>query len=492
MILDKTGREGMKRSVDIFKYIFISILSLLVSTQYAMAPFAHIPVSDQMWFAYGGLRMVHGGVMYRDFFDHKGPLLYIIQFVGQKIAGCSGVWLIEIVLFAISLYIMWSIAELYTDNRFIICCALVYITFVYARWNFYGNFTEEYALLPISFSLLTFIRYIRQGKISKEYIILTGIFCGCVLCLRPNMIGVWIGMSITILIMLIYRKNYGEIAKLLVLFVLGIVAVLIPIGIYLFVNNAWNDMVSQYLLFNFRYSGSTWSDRIHTVGKFAVEMCWFGIPILCLVWLYCWHKGYEKYEKWGLYGSLLISVVLANWSGRFYVHYYEVLIPLILIICVVCFDTVYKKLILYRLSIARIIMCGTVLILSANGIRMWGYYTYHNIADHADEKKYEDLAVWIQEKVDTDETLYSTIGTTLYFCCERFPTTKYHAFPAVDLDSCRYLVEERNMELIQNPNDYILVGSDENLDSMLDTLLESDYHVEGAYLDYVLYKYNGS
>lgn len=482
----------MNRRIDSFKWFFVSILSLLVSMAYGMAPFGHIPASDQMWFAYGGLQMLHGGVMYRDFFDHKGPLLYVIQFVGQKIAGYTGVWLLEIVLFAASLYIMWNIAELYTDNRFVICCVLIYITFVYARWNCYGDFAEEFALLPISFSLFIYIKYIRQEKISEWCIFLTGISCGCVLCLRPNMIGVWVGMSLTVFLMLIARKLYGEMAKLLLLFMLGIVAVLLPICLYLLVNNAWNDMVSQYLLFNFRYSGSTWSDRMQTLGKFGIEMCWFGIPLLCALWLYFWNKGYEKLEKWGLYSSLLISVVLANFSGRFYVHYYEVLIPFILVICVVGFDSVYNKLLSYSLSCAKIIMCGIAVLFCAIGIRMWGYYTYHNIADRNDEKRYEDLAVWIQENVDMDETLYSTIGTPIYVFCERFPTTKYHSFPAVDLDVCNYMVEERNMELIQNPNDYILVGRNETLDSMLEILLDGEYHVEDRYLDYILYKYNGS
>ena len=53
-----------------------------------------------------GLGILNGKVPYVDIFDHKGPLLYIIEFVGDALAGFGGIWIIELVLIFVTLVLM--------------------------------------------------------------------------------------------------------------------------------------------------------------------------------------------------------------------------------------------------------------------------------------------------------------------------------------------------------------------------------------------------
>lgn len=53
--------------------------------------------NDSSIFRYVGLEMAKGGMPYRDSFDHKGPLIFIINCFGIWISYYRGVWLIELI-----------------------------------------------------------------------------------------------------------------------------------------------------------------------------------------------------------------------------------------------------------------------------------------------------------------------------------------------------------------------------------------------------------
>lgn len=65
---------------------------------------------DTNVFHYVAAVMAKGGAMYRDTFDHKGPLLYFINYLGLKISYYSGAWLLEFVLLFV--WVVFSLAVL--------------------------------------------------------------------------------------------------------------------------------------------------------------------------------------------------------------------------------------------------------------------------------------------------------------------------------------------------------------------------------------------
>ncbi|HEV3412498.1 MAG TPA: hypothetical protein VG101_08465 [Puia sp.] len=72
---------------------FLLAAGLLLTLLYC--PPVDIPLDDKEVFRYGGWDISRGGIPYRDFFDHKPPLIYFLYFLAH---GSWGLWLIDLAL----------------------------------------------------------------------------------------------------------------------------------------------------------------------------------------------------------------------------------------------------------------------------------------------------------------------------------------------------------------------------------------------------------
>ena len=89
--------------------IFCFCLALAVSTLFRLFPGNNrVPAEDSSVFLYIGKRMTEGKIPYRDLFDHKGPILYFIEYLGIKISKTdyTGVWLLEALNILITIVFM--------------------------------------------------------------------------------------------------------------------------------------------------------------------------------------------------------------------------------------------------------------------------------------------------------------------------------------------------------------------------------------------------
>ena len=66
--------------------------------------------------------MDKGYMTYRDSFDHKGPLLYLINYFGLRISKYSGVWVIEFFAIFVTFYLIYKIGRL--------CCSKFYAVMI--------------------------------------------------------------------------------------------------------------------------------------------------------------------------------------------------------------------------------------------------------------------------------------------------------------------------------------------------------------------------
>jgi len=79
-----------------YSTLFILLAAGILLTLLYCPP-VDIPLDDKEVFRYGGWAISRGDVPYRDFFDHKPPIIYFLYFLGVPL-GSWGLWFIDLAL----------------------------------------------------------------------------------------------------------------------------------------------------------------------------------------------------------------------------------------------------------------------------------------------------------------------------------------------------------------------------------------------------------
>lgn len=186
----------MKKDVFKKQYCFLGLFFLFMLISYGVTSYSSTLTYstvcgnlDSYCYRYMGMLMAKGGIPYRDAFDNKGPLLYLLNCIGYLINKKFGVFIIEYIFMMAYLCVQYAIARRFTDVK----RSVIYTVAALGPIGAFlvGNMTEEYALVFISVGILVYIDYFLFDKRDWYRILICGVSCGAVLMLRPNMIAVW-------------------------------------------------------------------------------------------------------------------------------------------------------------------------------------------------------------------------------------------------------------------------------------------------------------
>lgn len=317
------------------------LYSVLLCFQSFLNPFSKIlPSIDSSVFLYVAEVMENGGLAYADVFDHKGFLLYFIEYVGYHIAGKFGVWCMEILAVFAALVLCFKTARIFA-GRFAAWLTAIGTFLPISAFFDGGNYTEEYALPFIFAALYVFTKYFSDGySISKSGCFILGASLSAVLLLRPNMIAVWLIFIPFIFIHTLVLKKYSLLGRYALWFTLGMSAFLLPFLLYLGFKGILKDFWDVYIIFNFKYTSDALESRLDLLLKFFTMSL---IPSLCTLTVLTAFLSKKTDKSFKLYGfaTLLFTAVTfltIVMSGRAYAHYAITLVP--------CFT--YSLLILFK------------------------------------------------------------------------------------------------------------------------------------------------
>lgn len=277
---------------------------------------------DSSVFIYIAKVILSGGMPYKDVFDHKGPLIYLIDALGLLINENIGIWVIEVITLFVIFFFTYKIAELLKCSYF-----HSYLTIIFGFWTFAvyfdgGNYTEEYACAFIIVSLYIFLKYLISGTVKSYEIIISGISFAAVCMLRINMIALWCVVGAFILIDNVKTNNKPEFLRLFGLFLLGVAIMILPIFLWLYNNGAFSEFIDCYFKFNFLYSSdpafATLKGKIEAMA-FFIQMPAVAISLTILVF-FCVKENNRPIDFVFL-TTLLFSIALSCLSGRTLVHY---------------------------------------------------------------------------------------------------------------------------------------------------------------------------
>ena len=334
--MSEKKKEILQMGLIIFALLFITFV---ICMQSPLNPFSqNIETgADSSVFKYIGWRMHNKEVPYRDIFDHKGPIIYFINYLGVLISYDKGVWFIEYLFMFASLALTYKIFRKFCGKISSLIATLLTFIPLYSYFE-EGNLTEEYALPFIILGLYVFIDFFKNTKKyidsnnKKRFInfniVLCGISFACTFLLRQNMIALWIVFCIATIIFCIKNKLYKELFKYIVSFLIGVLIIAIPVIIYLVVNGAFVDFIKDYFLFNFAYSSSSQNTRIATIFMFLINN--YNILLFIIIItkiIYNIIKKESVFFEISYLFYMIINLIFVCISGKIYYHYGMTLIP---------------------------------------------------------------------------------------------------------------------------------------------------------------------
>ena len=313
-----------------YSLLFLTAACLLLSLLYC--PPVDLVGGDKEIFRYGGLVIFKGGVPYRDFFDHKPPLIFFLN-VTAFLVGEWGFWLIDFGL------VLWATL-------------------------FFFRLCQRYRLpypwlLPLLFNLMIrdFLLEVGLGM-TREYTVIFGMLFFCVMMgtsrYRYLLMGLLGGLtffmqqeqSLTLLPLLVYALvtdlSIPFVGKILRLG-LGFLAIALPLLLFFALHHSLGYLWQDAFLFNFQWytaQRKSMFDHFRTI-KEMLDRVNYEIPFMIAATIGI-ASLFLKHKKKGLLIAALTSLLLSlsqEFMGKreenhAFEHYF---IPLSASICILLF-----------------------------------------------------------------------------------------------------------------------------------------------------------
>ena len=436
-------------------FIVCFAISFLIVIHLNLSPFnSAVPGTDSSVFLYIGKAMHNGDIPYKELFDHKGILLYFIEYFGYLIGFGNqiGVWIIELINLLVTALVLFKIANLFSISN-TVCLLSTYIVLHLSSITFFvgegGNLTEEYALPWISISLYIVVKFFITKEYKRWQIILLGVCFAFVFFLRVNMVGLWGALIVSVLVFFVKRKRIADIFKCSLLFFIGCLLVIAPLMIYFILTDSLYYMIDYYFVFNLSYTGAYSKKGIITFFFDCITFA--GLVNFFIV--YSMLINYKNKVLWVNFITLLFAFVSSGISGLTYAHYGIILIPFFLIPTVISISPLMEK----TKEISRVItkkrVVSLVVLLCVLCVAIYPAVRFYFTL--SEPTTYNELYQYISSKTtEKDDVLILENNVSTYLNTNRHTNNKFF-YQVLPIDVSNRLFEEFLSELDNKPSDYI-------------------------------------
>lgn len=202
-----------------------------------------------------GKGMKNGAVLYRDLYDHKGPLLYVLHMVCAFVSENSflGVYILEVVCAAWFLLECAEILKRFGVQKLLWPALFILAYCCYACYSFSeGDSAEELCMPLCAACLRRTLIYIDSEKdkaVTKKCCRQLGFYTGCLFWIKFTIIGIPVGCMICVLLDRSSRKQ--KIPMRIAQIVEGFIASTLPWLVYFGICHALPDLWEVYFIHNF-------------------------------------------------------------------------------------------------------------------------------------------------------------------------------------------------------------------------------------------------
>ena len=240
---------------------------------------------DEICYRIMSLGWLKGKLPYRDLFDHKGPLTYVIYALGLLLTGKNtlGILFVFSAINAGSFILVYKTIRLFfPEKQSIVGTTIILCLFFAAKNPLFASGTkpDHIILFVLLISEYLYVRGIKayRKKINALFssenekkdssnqkvspvlfgirdMFLIGLCCGAVFMIKMNVCIYFLTFIGFYFLWLLYKKEGKAFFWSCGLFLSGIVLVCLPLFIYYYLNGALSDLIYAYFTFNMKYAG---------------------------------------------------------------------------------------------------------------------------------------------------------------------------------------------------------------------------------------------
>ena len=292
--------------------------------------------SDNAMYLTMGTALSRGYAPYKDIFDHKGPLLFILQAIPQLFTSgymTATVFIQEVLFLWACLLLIGRMARRMDVHA--LAVQMIYLA-VYARLVDGGNLTEEYANL---FTLIGFDALLsvfdtgdglggQDAKALARPALLVGVMAMLAFMTRANNVLVLAGTVCTVALCMLIRRRFAQVGVCAAALLAGCALAAAPIVLWLAGHGALKDAVYGAITHNMMYADTGDVSRITVLlskpyGHYAI----FAAGMTC-----CGAAAYYiRTRRIPLALAMITAAACGGYaafiSHKYYYHYQMLAVP---------------------------------------------------------------------------------------------------------------------------------------------------------------------
>jgi len=246
---------GVRRTSIAVGSLSLSIVVAVVIFQVRWNPASSPMDLDSGVFAYGAVRVLHGALPYRDFWDHKPPLVFYLNAAAMILFGEGpwAIWWLEVIGLAavgVLLFLVLTreagvVPSLFAST---VTLATLHHPGVYQG----GNFTETHALLPQVLILLVASCFGRSGR--ERWIPLAGFLTALAFLTKQTTIGIGTAFALLTMARAVQHGGWRLALRRAVLFAVGAFSPLLLVLAYWGIHRAIPELLQAVWQYNLIYA----------------------------------------------------------------------------------------------------------------------------------------------------------------------------------------------------------------------------------------------
>ncbi|MDD5070274.1 MAG: glycosyltransferase family 39 protein [Candidatus Omnitrophica bacterium] len=439
-------------------FITILILRLPYATQLMRQD------DEQVYFT-AAWQISEGAVLYKDIWDHKGPLLY---FLFVPVIKCFGPSIIALRIFTtvyllITMFFIYRLAKLLFLKDLALITPLAYgLFFSTSRFGLISQ-GELFMLLPITVSWLLFLPIYFDRSNSRRRIFLCGVFVALAFLIKSFAIGIIIVIvGILIKKRIIDEKSIAAFFFEVFIFFLGFLSIHFIFIFYFFYQKALIDYFYGFYVFNRNYIADiSWKESYLRLSQLVLNFKYSFMTVLAVLgsfYLVFTYKSWKADSKriWFVFATViapLTAIVLARRMNPYYTMSlglgYSLIVTLL-------FDRLKFSPDDFRKFLSLLVT--VVFFLSMN--RALGVRAFFKFSDQVDSRI--TLAEFFKKNTNPSDTIFCYKGLPIiYFLCQRAPSVKYFNNLHYTNRFRKLLPDAKNLEsiFVANKPNYIVVDT---------------------------------